>query len=151
MAEISLDVDTSIREMDDSISTAEGNLNVDDTNKSSDQKRSKPPKSMVVKIPLQKLQVPSTSNDSTDSTVASRRKIEILKKAQTEKDKSINGNQKEKPAERIHVVPAPHPVPANYDIPRRKPDERPDVDARSQASDRAGGKGTEEPFSSVSP
>ena len=141
MAEISLDLDTNIRDLEDSNRTTTKS----DSQKHTQASTSKSPKSVVVRISKEKLEKPScsdekakasTSKNSSNSkststtTVSSQKKKELLKKAQQVKEKLAKEKEKEKSlapkskpelaekGKEPPIVPEPHPVPENFNIPR---------------------------------
>ena len=137
MAEISLDSDTNIKDLDDSTQRSVASS-------------SKTPRSVVVMIPLEKLgkastskaedkakassstrsKNSSTSQSSSSTTVSSQKKKELLKKAQVAKEKLVKEKEREKSTtakSKVDMtdkgkdtpsVPEPHPVPENFNIPR---------------------------------
>ena len=157
MAEIQLDADTHIREMDDNSSTAkQGNSQKNTATPST----SKNPRSVVVKISTDKLtpksdekkqsvsksknSASSSSTSNSTTTVSSQKKKELLKKAQLAKEK-LNKEKEKTSAKQSTAsnpekvkdtpsVPEPMPVPENYNIPRVSQAEPSDPRSKSPSS-----------------
>ena len=141
MAEISLDSDTHIKDMDDSNSHSQ---KPDSQKTVASTSSSKTPRSVIVKISKEKLEKSSsdekskattsknsssTSKSSSSSTVSTQKKKELLKKAQQvkerlakekEKNSTVSKSDVPEKAKEPPVVPQPLPVPENYNIPRRE-------------------------------
>ena len=112
MAEILFDEDTRIVEMSEETQDSQRQRSPQRESSSSQK-----PKSVVVKVPLEKIREVSML-DPTE--VSSQRKKELLLKAQQISSK-ISQEKASRSTEKVHTVPEPHPVPENYNIPKLDP------------------------------
>ena len=114
MAEITFDEDTRIVEMNEADNCGNSSKQISPEDISKAQR----PRSVVVRVPLERITEASTSNVP---EISSKRKKELLAKAQQisqkmEKDKAARIYEKNQ--DFVSSVPSPHPVPENYNIPK---------------------------------
>ena len=123
MAEISLDEDTRIVEMDESTSA-------DISKKTSDKKEVSHDKvrSVVVTIPLDKIRDGAEASKSINSSKNVNSRQDLREKLAVSKQKTDPSRQT------VDKVPPPLPVPNNYNIPRRQNNEEKRIDEKVDSS-----------------